>query len=476
MDSEQRRVKKLFLAFKRSIIHGDIPTEFDESDLIDIYDYATDSNDEYVQMMVLLSAARMYPDSPEIAQRRGYYFYEHMPLSEGAEALAAAHNNETPLWTILKELLNSPDERNPQLMMDYILSNFSDYDDETIIQMIDACIYLGIFDWLKEHKSEIQNKCMYPETFLYELAQEADSSGDTEFALKVLEELTNLVPFNSSYWYMLSQCYLVLGDYENSLNAIDYALAIDPKSVEMRIRRVHLVFLIDGNRKEAERKMLDIISEYPDNLNAVFAYVSMLIMDNQREVAAEILLRYVQAAPENRDLVNNMINLELKDFSAKALDIYYDKVSKDATEWMTWAANYFDAGQYRQCADILLAYVRNDISRLSRYDYLLESLYMCSEFDEICKIYDDMITTGSINSINLSSMEALYMVLSMMRTGRTEDARNLAARQLLAIRDMSPLSNKERIIEEGMREMFDKILYVIDENQKVDIDDIDPFI
>ena len=49
MDSEQRRVKKLYQQFRRDLTKGEIPSDYDENDLIEIYDFASDNGDEYIQ-------------------------------------------------------------------------------------------------------------------------------------------------------------------------------------------------------------------------------------------------------------------------------------------------------------------------------------------------------------------------------------------------------------------------------------------
>ena len=66
MDSEQRRVKKLYQQFRRDLTKGEIPSDYDENDLIEIYDFASDNGDEYIQLSVLLSAARIYPENEKI--------------------------------------------------------------------------------------------------------------------------------------------------------------------------------------------------------------------------------------------------------------------------------------------------------------------------------------------------------------------------------------------------------------------------
>ncbi|WP_302996200.1 hypothetical protein [uncultured Muribaculum sp.] len=52
MDQEQRRREKLYMKFRADLVSGHIASGYDENDLIEIYDYANDIYDEYVQMEV----------------------------------------------------------------------------------------------------------------------------------------------------------------------------------------------------------------------------------------------------------------------------------------------------------------------------------------------------------------------------------------------------------------------------------------
>ena len=60
MDQEQRRREKLYMKFRADLVSGHIASGYDENDLIEIYDYANDIYDEYVQMEVILSLSLIH--------------------------------------------------------------------------------------------------------------------------------------------------------------------------------------------------------------------------------------------------------------------------------------------------------------------------------------------------------------------------------------------------------------------------------
>ena len=73
MDQEQKRRENLYRKFRELASSGEIPSNFDENDLVDIYDYANDSYDEAVQLQAIFAAVRYFPDSDELMQRRAYF-------------------------------------------------------------------------------------------------------------------------------------------------------------------------------------------------------------------------------------------------------------------------------------------------------------------------------------------------------------------------------------------------------------------
>ena len=90
MDAEMDEVKKLYINFKKALLEGDIEKFYDEVDLLNIYDFAGDENDLFVQFEILRLAARAFPESPDFGARSAFFLKEILDEADGARALSAS--------------------------------------------------------------------------------------------------------------------------------------------------------------------------------------------------------------------------------------------------------------------------------------------------------------------------------------------------------------------------------------------------
>ncbi len=473
MDSEQRRVRKLYQQFRRDLTKGDIPSDYDENDLIEIYDFASDNGDEYVQLSVLLSAARIYPDSEELSQRRGYYFYDRISLAQGAYDMASVHKTESALWAILWALLQSPSRENdPEKAFDDILNRYSDYDDETIIQLVSACCYNNLYSWLKKRKNDIQKRCLYPDTFLYELSEEAHLRGDNNYAVELLEELTRMVPFNASYWVLLSQSYFDLDDKVNALSAVEYALAIDAKSTSALTQKMTVLFNMKDGVDEAIRIGADLLKDVTFDFDLLYQYVFMLSSVNEyKRDAAELMSEYIERFPDNKELIDHLLELEFEDLNRKALDRYY-RYSPAENVWMDWAKEYLELGAYKVSRDILMSYLTNSGS-LPEWTTLFESLYRLGDYALICALYDLYLASDSEAMVTM--MDRLLLLLAHIRCKNIKVA-SFMARSILDT-DLTHIHDYEkRMQHEGIKQVTTRIADSLSANgADFDIASLDPF-
>lgn len=63
MDEERNPRQELYERFKASLSQPVSQRYFDEDELVDLFDYAGDLQDDYVQLETLLCGARLYPES-----------------------------------------------------------------------------------------------------------------------------------------------------------------------------------------------------------------------------------------------------------------------------------------------------------------------------------------------------------------------------------------------------------------------------
>ena len=426
MDREQRRREKLYRNFKESLTGGDTPPAYDENDLVDIFDYANDMYDEYVQFEVILLAARLYPESEEMMQRRAFYMYGNLSMTDGAANLAAAHRQESALWTLLDLMVRHPSESECKSVMQSVIDRYSEFDDETAIQLVDVCSDLGIFDWLTEHKEEIQKRCAYPETFLYELAMEADSRGEYKLAAKFMEELTDREPFNAMFWHMLAQLQVRLDNYTDALASIDYALAIDADATAYRLTKAQIMFDMKTDKVKAVEIVEDVLKTEPDNKLAVHTLAVMYTIENRSKDAVALVKNYLVANPSDQVALEHLLMFGDRDSAVEAVKRYFSESTGNAEEWTAWAKSLYNRGQYRECADILLALLAW-AGEIPEWTPMLEGLYRSGEYQAIVTLYRDIVlAVEDISRLGLSMTDALIFVLALVRCGQYMAAKKLA--------------------------------------------------
>ncbi len=437
MDQEQQRREHLYKRFKENLSDGNPMDEFDENDLIDIYDYACDFDDEYVQFEVILLAARFYPECGELAQRKAYFLFDNLSMTSGVEDIVKKHKNENALWDILELLVKNQDKDTTIKAFDAIISTYDDFDDETIIQLVDAAVDLDLYEWLLKNKDLIKSKCQFPSTFLYEFSREAALRDDFQNRLALIEELTEIDPFSEMYWHMLAQTYVMLGNQEEAFQAIEYALAIDPASVESRITKAQILFDLNKDQKGALEMIRQIMSEDPDNPTACHTAVAMnLLMGNERE-AKEIFCSYVHKFPDDQSSVERMFVFADSSFAISALRYYCRMSGLNEAEWAEWAKSYYDKEEYQHCSDILLAWLY-EYGSLTDWKHLLESLYLQHRLDELTAVYGKYIRD---KSIDLGPLESYIVMSTLLETKDVAESLKVAHRivqfDLSSMQDMS---------------------------------------
>lgn len=461
MDKEQLRRERLYTTFKENLINGNPQNEFDEDDLIDIYDYACDMDDEYVQFEVILLAARFFPESNELIQRRAYFLYDNLSMIDGVESMVKKHKNENALWDILELLVKNQDTDASINDLDAIINKYDDFDDETIIQLVDTAVDLGLYEWLLVNKNLIKSKCQFPSTFLYEFSREAALRDDFHTRLALIEELTVIDPFNEMYWHMLAQTYTMLGNQEEAFQAIEYALAIDPASVESRITKAQLLFDLNKDRKGALEMIRQILSEEPDNSTASHTAMAMNLLIGNEQEAQEIFRSFTLKFPDDRSSVERMFVFADSSFAISALKDYCNVSGLNETEWTEWAKSYYEKEEYQQSSDIMLAWLYTHGS-VRDWTVLFESLYLQERLQEIVSVYNDYICS---RDVALMPTDYFLIMSALIKTDHIMESVKLAE-QIVKI-DIDDLPRIDlRLMAIGAMERAQKLLDIIYRRKK----------
>lgn len=226
MDETNPR-EELYNQFKSSLKEPVSERYFSEDELVEIFDYAGDVADDYAQFEVLFCAARLYPDSPQLTDRKALFYLDTTesdddPNSTTAKAFIADNPDLTsPLMDITRMEVNHPD--NPVEALDFFLAQYDTLGDEEVIRLLDLACNLNEYGWLKDNFEKIRKKVPYAPTLLYEMMNRATEAEDYQTVVNVTEELIETEPFSAGYWATLFRAYAKQGKEEEARNAFSYA-------------------------------------------------------------------------------------------------------------------------------------------------------------------------------------------------------------------------------------------------------------
>lgn len=477
-NDDQRHLKHIYEKFRKSVVSGNVPSQYiDEDDLVDIYDYAGDNGDEYVQLMAVICAMNQCPGNEDMLQRRAYFFTQNLGLVDYAKHLMQGHRNESALWEILSLLIERPAQENAVISLERIVKTFSDFDDETIIQLVGVCTELGLLDWLKEKKELIQKRSLYADTFLYETARAMAENSDHQFAIKLLDELTGIEPFNVLYWQLLADEYIQIDDYGNALNAIDYALAIDGNNSELQLMRAQILYDNNTDKDQAVdivRKMLD-----PDagNVDAATTLCVMLSFAGKNDEAVKVIEPYVKKYPGNRSVIANALAAGNRELNVKALSAYMsaDKTLTD-DDVNAWAKEQEQLGRFSTAADILLSWLNRNGS-ITAWPMLLSSLYRAARYSDIGQLHEKYIVKPDMQDKMVYSVSDLLLIaFSFARTGSFAVCKDICD-FIVGVDFHDFADNKQRIEVVGVKTVAAQLTQAMANGKAPElIDRIDPFL
>ncbi len=134
---------------------------------------------------------------------------------------------------------------------------------------------------------------------------------ETEKAIEAYNQLIDLDPFNAEYWNELSKCHLLVSDYPQALNAVDFALAANDQSGEAHLIRGHILFNLDRSEEaiDAYQRALNA-----DGISPLFGNMFLGLTFNAME-------QWANAAEAFQTAIDYMDD----DFSALRSDLYLNR-------------------------------------------------------------------------------------------------------------------------------------------------------
>lgn len=272
MDNETNPREELYNRFKEALRQPVGERFFDEDELVEIYDYAGDRDDDYVQLEVLLCGVRLYPESVPLTERKALLYLDTTD-DRTSERTKAAENflKDNPevsstIFDIARLEINPP--TNAPDALEYQLSQHDTFNDEEIIRFVDLAIDLDAYAWLIENFDRISDKVPYKPSLLYEIAREADDRNDNETLIRMADALIELEPFTATYWMMLLRGQARLDRNDEARQTFEYAKALAGDAPDAVMALVDIVYHnAPYLLRELVEPMKRLVADHPDDFS-----------------------------------------------------------------------------------------------------------------------------------------------------------------------------------------------------------------
>lgn len=301
--------KELLDRFLQELESNRSEVYFDESDLVEIYDYARDTQDFRVCLEVLLVASRLYPKSVAIGERLAFYMYE-LGSIDGAESTIRQVPESSVLRRLLLLQIQMPPKEKAIGELNSIVDAVDDFEDEWAIRLVDIAGSCGAVDWLKENYVRIKSKCSYPQSFIYEMFELCVSIQDHDGAQQLGEELTLLEPFNEEFWELLGELRIRnMRNFEAGLNDVEYALAINPRSCKALQLKAEACMGLDKPVEEIMQVLNALLEIAPDEEEYVHTLALALYTKGYEMEAIQALEEYRAKHPDSCATITYLVLL-----------------------------------------------------------------------------------------------------------------------------------------------------------------------
>lgn len=474
--------RELYERFRSELAEDDRRNLFyDEDDLIDIYDYATDYNDRFIALEVLFCAERLYPASIDFQERKALFY-----LTVDDEAAAGAIHRlpeDSVIRTLTALRIQHPSKDEIRSVFDALLRDHPEFTDEEIIQLCVTAEELDMLPWLVASKDAVKAHTDYPPTFLYELCQMIHPK-EPEEALHILEELTMAEPFAIDFWLLMAQIHIEQGNPSKALPAIEYALAIEPDNVRALMSRAHAYNELKYPAEQVESALNDVKAVAPSLAAPNLALALVQLQDRGNPAGAMKILRDFNAVspgdPQTLDIML-MAAERLPGETLPDIDTFLVNSPKESVEeFVEMARRHADESRHRAAAILLLG-IDRVFHLTADFDFMMEELYRSGMYHEAFDSYqshfkqDDGTVQITINELN-DCFAAFWFLLTAIRLGVTEGLAPLVA-ALLASEPVNSSRNSIDYIfaSRGLTDHLIKINAFLSGADNLDIDTLDPF-
>ncbi len=436
MDEEANSRKELYDRFRQSLHQPLAERFFDEDELVEIYDYAGDVSDDYVQLEVLLCGARLYPESMQLAERKGLLYldttedYSNERTEAAADYVADNPDASSALFDIIRLQIDRP--QNPEEALVYLLNQYENFGDEEVIRFVQLGVDLGCYKWLVDHLDLLKGKAQYTHALLFELAREADVCEDYKTLQVLADELIEIEPFSSMYWMYLLRAQAGLGLEAEARSTFDYAkaLAVNTPGAGQALAQIvyeHAPYLVND--------MLQALPDLKETFDDEYIYVevrsAMLSRNHAQNQAAKALKDYLDVHPDEARAMTQL--LLCSPYGCKPYLERYFATNPNAVLELNFDVTLNTLRMHNMwenmCDMCELCLACGPLPDDQEWIIFVEALFALQRYDRIVELCDNNNVVEQILQTSATAMCLVYMyALSLIKCGHYDRAEGLVDR------------------------------------------------
>lgn len=421
--NDEQYMRELYERFLKGVRENNNSEFYEEDELLDIYDFAQDEGNEMVQLYVLLTGARLYPDSDFLDERKAF-FLSSINNEAARNMLKRKGRRDSALWEVLKLSLDTYPDGNPEEGLTELLASEHRLSCETVIRLFDMLHDLGREDLIAENLHMLQEKAENKTIFCYEAAEALyHNEKYLPMARDIADDLTQQEPFNPDNWNLLAKIELALQHVDESVAAIDYALAIDPDNQNALLMKGLSLLASNKNNEKAVETLRKVLSINPDNSLAMKALADVYVRSGKSKAAIEVYSMYLQ-----RNSSDVYVILDILKLHPENADGYFDMLANEfgnnERKWIEIAAQLVNDNEVAEAARVL-TYYNVKYSLCEGMEYYLQLLYRLRMFKEYVCLFGDCCGEASKpggRAYNFTANAYLLLSSSYLLNGMYDDA------------------------------------------------------
>lgn len=299
MEEDENPREELYKRFCESLRKPVEERFFDEDELVVLFDHAGDLGDDYIRLEVLFCAARLYPESVQIAERKAIFYGSMAESGLASRYFDDNRSKHSCLWDLSRLQCDPVSAKKAPEALDYIFSTYSTLNDEEAIQIVKTADSLDCYDWIVRNLDGLRKKTEYLPSLLYEVASVSERRDEAAFAIKLLDELLAGEPFSAVYWALLYRLHLKVSNHAEATNAFEYASALAGDDNETKLFLVETSVnaeIPEGIADQVLELAKNLFKARPDDFRTFEAYITLLMnryyVNDAHALAVDFFMRH----------------------------------------------------------------------------------------------------------------------------------------------------------------------------------------